>query len=66
MIVIKCNLEICKIAKMFGMTTSDKFFWCNAFLACTNHNGRTMSIVCTNIDTLVPTKLLKTRPEIGL
>src|SRR2546426_1103678 len=46
-VVIKLHQKIGKISTMFGMNALDQLLRCDAFLFCTQHDGRAVSIVGT-------------------
>ena len=66
MVIVERYLEIGKVAEMFGMAARNQLFRRNAFLARTDHYRSAVGVIRADVNALVSTKFLETRPKIGL
>lgn len=66
MIVVETDLKCCEISPVFLGHAGNQLFRFDPFLACTQHDWCAVSVVSTDIDTLVAAHLLEAYPNVGL
>ena len=64
--IIEGYLKAGKVSFVLGFYTVDQLFGCDAFFFGAQHDGGAMSIVGTNVITLVATGFLETDPDVRL
>ena len=65
-VVIELNLEAVEVFHMGGVHRGDESFFLNAFGTGTEHDRGSVSIVGTDVDTVISTQFLKPCPDVGL
>jgi hypothetical protein len=65
-VIVELNFKAGEIAQVLNLHLADESLFAAALLASSNHNGRTMSVVCANEQAAVANQLLKSNPNVGL
>ena len=65
-IIIETDQEISEVSLVLLIYPIDELLRSNAFLFSAEHDSRTMSVISTNIDTVMPLQFLQAHPDISL